>query len=82
MLSADASGNTNASQLSFAINAGEAVVSEEAGEGTNEAGEEDDASNDVSPLVIQFAGILVVVLVFLALVRTRGSGPDENDPWK
>jgi len=33
-------------------------------------------------LMIQFAGILVVVLVLLALVRSRGSEPDENDPWK
>lgn len=82
VLSADASGNTNTSQLSFAIADGGAVVSEEARESTNEAGEEDDASNDVSPLMIQFAGILVVVLVLLALVRIRGSGPDENDPWK
>jgi hypothetical protein len=80
VISADASGNSNASTLSFTVNAG-ATVDDTPGT-TDDDSSDDEAAAEVSNTALQLVALAVLVLVLLAFLRVRGHEPDENDPWK
>ena len=80
VISADASGNINASTLSFTVDAGATV--DDTPSTTDDGTSDDEAAAEVSNTTLQLVALVVLVLVLLAFLRVRGHEPDENDPWK
>ena len=80
VISADASGNINASTLSFTVDAGATV--DDTPSTTDDGTSDDEAAAEVSNTTLQLVALVVLVLVLLAFLRVRGHEPDEHDPWK
>ncbi|MEE2974057.1 MAG: glucodextranase DOMON-like domain-containing protein, partial [Candidatus Thermoplasmatota archaeon] len=80
VISADASGNINASSLSFTVDAGATV--EDTPNTSDDGTSDDEAAAEVSNTTLQLVALIVLVLVLLAFLRVRGHEPDEHDPWK
>ena len=77
--SADASGNSNTSALSFVVSAGATADQPNPVDDSTDDGSESDS--DVSNTTLQLVALIVVVLVLLAFLRVRGHKPGEDDPW-
>ena len=80
VVSADASGNSNSSTLTFTVSVGATVDDPANDDGSPLDDGEDDASS-VSNTSIQLASLVVVLLVLLAFLRVR-NGPKDDDPWQ
>ena len=78
--SADASGNSNSSSVSFEVSAGAEVDGPTVGDdGSSDDGA--DTGSEVSNTTLQLVALVVLVLVLLAFLRVRGHEPNEDDPW-
>jgi hypothetical protein len=80
VISADASGNSNSSSLTFTVSAGATVDNPIIDDGSPSDDGRDDSSSG-SNTSIQLVALVVILLVLLAFLRVR-NGPKDDDPWQ
>ena len=82
VISADASQNSNSSELEFVISLG---VIEENQQNENNANETstnmETESSDYSSTIIQITVLIVILLIIIAFIRIRQSESDDDDIW-
>ena len=81
VISTDASGNSNASELTFDVQAGAEVDGPVPGSDDTSQDDNAETGGEISNTTLQLVALIVLVLVLLAFLRVRGHEPTEDDPW-
>jgi hypothetical protein len=87
VVSADASGNSNSSNIEFTVDVGASGNTGNTGNNnggtTNPDGndDKDETSSEISSTTLQVAVLAVVFLLIVAFIRVSKNDSDENDKW-
>jgi hypothetical protein len=80
VVSADASGNSNSSRLTFTVSVG-ATVDDPTNDDDVPVDDGQDETSSTSSTSVQLVALVVILLVLLAFLRVR-NGPNDDDPWQ